>query len=45
MALNRQENVHFSMEKRMKIMNYVFFIHKIIISAVKTVQLVIGCHT
>jgi hypothetical protein len=41
-ALNQQANIHFSMERGMKIMNWVqvFFIHKSIISEVKSVEFV-----
>jgi hypothetical protein len=42
MAPNQQVNIHFSMESRMRIMNYVqvFFVRKRIISAVKKVEFV-----
>jgi hypothetical protein len=46
-APNQQKNTHFSMERGMGTMNWIqgFFVHKIIISAVKSVQFVSGCHT
>jgi hypothetical protein len=39
-ALNQQANIYFSIEKRIKFMNYVqvFFVHKRIKSAVKRVE-------
>jgi hypothetical protein len=41
-ALNQQVNIHFSMEKGIKLMNWaqVFFVHKRIMSAVKRVEFV-----
>jgi hypothetical protein len=47
-ALNQQVNMHFSMEKGMKIMNSVvfFFLHKRSYQQLRGYNLlVIGCHT
>jgi hypothetical protein len=39
-APNQQANIHFSIESGMRIINCVFFVHKIIISAVERVDFV-----